>query len=167
MEQAVGFPSSKHNHRRCVEDAVHAAEEICRKRGLRLTSQRRRVLELVWRAHTPMRAYDLLDELKKEHRGAAPPTIYRALDFLIENGLIHRIESLNAFVGCGDPEHAHAGQFLVCQDCRTVVELADPSVSSFLQKKAGGHGFVAHRQTVEIFGLCPACAKTRGGVSPS
>ncbi|MBM3505876.1 MAG: transcriptional repressor [Alphaproteobacteria bacterium] len=163
MDPASGFLPAKHNHRRCVEDALKTAEDVCRRRGQRLTEQRRQVLELVWQAHMPMRAYDLLDKLKKVHRAAAPPTIYRALDFLIANGLIHRIESLNAFVGCGDPEHAHAGQFLVCQDCHAVAEMADPGVATLLKKKASQHGFFALRQTVEIFGLCPACAENHGG----
>ena len=151
------FQPGRHNHRTCVADALKAAEEICRDRGLRLTPLRRRVLEMIWNGHEPVRAYDLLDKLRAERRGAAPPTVYRVLDFLCRGGLVHRIESLNAYVGCGDPRLHHAGQFLICRDCRTVAELDAPEITSAIAEKARGAGFKVGGQTIEITGLCPDC----------
>ena len=94
-----------------------AAERLCSERGLRFTPLRRRVLELVWSSHKPVGAYALLDALRNEALGSAPPTVYRALDFLIEQGFIHRIERMNAFVGCSHPGEAHRGFFLICGAC--------------------------------------------------
>ena len=85
-----------HDHSSCVEDALAAAHEVCSTKGARLTPLRERILELVWLSHKPVGAYTLLDLIKLEHNSAAPPTIYRALDFLMEHGLVHRIKSLNA-----------------------------------------------------------------------
>ena len=108
------FPLGKHQHASCISDALRAAEKTCKERGLRLTPIRRRVLELVWASHEPVKAYDILDILRSERDSAAPPTVYRALEFLLGEGLVHKIESLNAYVGCGEPGHADAGQFLIC-----------------------------------------------------
>src|SRR5262245_4876474 len=113
------FPRKGHDHDRCVTDALSAAEAVCARAGDRLTPLRRRVLELVWASHRPAGAYALLDRLREDGRGAAPPTVYRALDFLLERGLIHRIESLNAFVGCAHPGENHLVQFLICRSCGT------------------------------------------------
>jgi hypothetical protein len=88
------------------------------------------VLELVWQSHKPLGAYDILAVLSEQDgRRAAPPTVYRALDFLLENGLVHRIASLNAFIGCSHPEHAHQGQFLICRECHAAIELEQKSIS--------------------------------------
>jgi Fur family zinc uptake transcriptional regulator len=157
IEVRADFPHGRHDHKRCVEDAVEAAERLCEARGLRFTALRRRVLELVWRGHRPVRAYDVLARLGREHRGAAPPTVYRALDFLLENGLVHRIELLNAYVGCGEPGAAHAGQFLICRQCQATAELDDPAISRMVVRKAEALGFSADRQTIEVTGLCPDC----------
>jgi Fur family zinc uptake transcriptional regulator len=92
-----------HQHEHCVHDALAAAEVLCAKRGVRLTAIRKRVLELVWASHQPLGAYAILDKLTNEGHKPAPPTVYRALEFLLEHGLIHRIASLNAFLGCIHP----------------------------------------------------------------
>ena len=97
---------SPHDHQSCIQQALDTAANLCEQRGLNLTPIRRRVLEIVWRSHEPIGAYQILAELAKERDKAAPPTVYRALDFLIDAGLVHRIESLNAFGGCG----AHTGK---------------------------------------------------------
>lgn len=153
------FRGRRHDHDRCLADALAAAEQICRQRGVRLTPLRRRVLALVWESHRPAKAYDLLSALRDEHDGAAPPTVYRALEFLRAEGLIHRIESLNAFVGCGDPNRNHAGQFLICRGCHAVAELSDPRVSAMLTERAAELGFRMTTQTIELEGLCPACTR--------
>ncbi|MGI9225380.1 MAG: Fur family transcriptional regulator [Woeseiaceae bacterium] len=158
MPQAPrAFLSAAHNHDSCVANAMATAEELCRQRGLRFTALRRRVLMLVWDSHKPVGAYDILDSLGAEGRPAAPPTVYRALDFLIEAGLVHRLDSLNAFIGCPDPARSHAGQFLICRQCRTVVELDDRDIDTLVEDKAKELGFSAVHQMLEIQGLCSDC----------
>lgn len=157
MATANPFPAAEHDHGDCIEQAMATAEKLCRERGLRLTRIRRRVLELVWNSHKPVGAYDILDVLGQEGKRSAPPTVYRALDFLIEADLVHRLDSLNAYVGCAHPHSAHAGQFLICRDCRSVAELDDKEISAVVDRKAGELGFSAVRQMLEIHGLCPAC----------
>ena len=125
---APAFAEHDHDHKACQGEALERAELICAERGVRLTDTRKRVLELVWSGHKPLGAYDILDALRRERDGAAPPTVYRALEFLMGLGLIHRIESLNAFVGCTDPETPHRAQFLICDQCGTTAELNDPRI---------------------------------------
>ncbi|WP_213878142.1 Fur family transcriptional regulator [Pseudomonas sp. dw_358] len=150
--------SRPHDHSHCVHSALSEADVICTRLGLRLTTLRRRVLELVWQSHKPLGAYDILAVLSEEDgRRAAPPTVYRALDFLLENGLVHRIASLNAFMGCNRPEHAHQGQFLICRNCHVAVELEQKSISDAIIKGAKDVGFTVEAQTVEIVGLCANC----------
>lgn len=149
--------TAPHDHGSCVTTALQTAEQLCRDRNLRFTATRRRVLELVWDSHKPIGAYDILETLGRESRAAAPPTVYRALEFLIEAGLVHRLDSLNAFVGCPDPLQRHAGQFLICTRCRTVTELSDPEIHALIARKAAADGFEAERQMLEIEGLCNLC----------
>lgn len=156
------FPKKAHDHGHCVAEALQIAEAVCAERGQRLTDLRRRVLALVWDRHQPVRAYDLLEQLRGEKRNAAPPTVYRVLDFLLDNGLIHRIESLNAYVGCGAPHNAHAGQFLICRDCSAVAELDDPEIARSVTARARELGFRVQRQTIEVMGLCPDCGPNTG-----
>lgn len=147
-----------HDHSRCVHSALAEADALCGQKGLRLTALRRRVLELVWQSHKPLGAYDILGVLSEQDgRRAAPPTVYRALDFLLENGLVHRIASLNAFIGCVHPEHAHQGQFLICRSCHVAVELEQQSISEAIVSGAAGIGFTVEAQTVEVVGLCTNC----------
>jgi Fur family transcriptional regulator, zinc uptake regulator len=151
-------PHGAHNHERCVSRAMKAAADVCAERALQLTPIRRRVLELIWKRHAPVRAYDLLAEFDSK-KPAAPPTIYRALEFLQAAGLVHRIDSLNAFMGCDAPRIAHAGQFLVCRHCHRVAELYDAAITRLLTRKASQCGFFADGQNVEIKGLCRNCRK--------
>jgi Fur family zinc uptake transcriptional regulator len=147
----------QHDHGRCLDDALKTAEEVCAEAGLRLTPLRRQVLELVWRSHTPARAYEILEELKELGHRPAPPTAYRALDFLERAGLIHRIESLNAFVGCADPGARHAGQFFICERCDAIAEISDPSLIDALQEHAERLGFAPRTRTIEVRGTCARC----------
>ena len=153
----MSFPVPQHDHGACIRAAMEAAEEECRRQGARLTQIRRRVLELVWGSHRPVGAYALLEALGKEGWSAAPPTVYRALDFLQVHGLVHRIALLNAFVGCTHPGHVHAGQFLLCGQCGIALELEDEGVDAAIGHAAGRMGFTVARQTIEIEGLCPQC----------
>ncbi len=151
-----------HDHAGCIASALAAAETECRRRGARLTDVRRRVLELVWQSHAPMGAYAILDVVGREGFSAAPPTVYRALDFLLAHGLIHRIERLNAFIGCSRPGQPHAGQFLLCSGCGIAAELDDPAIDQAVAQAAARHGFALTGQTVEAVGLCPACQGKAG-----
>jgi Fur family zinc uptake transcriptional regulator len=153
-------PPLDHDHSDCVAEALAKAEKLCRERGLRFTKLRQQVLRLVWDSHRPVGAYDILDSLKQSGQKAAPPTVYRALGFLIEADLVHRLDSLNAFVGCPDPRSSHRGQFLICRACRTVAELDDVDIISVIQDKAAGLGFSAVHQMLEIQGLCQGCRDT-------
>ena len=109
-------------------------------------------------SHKPLGAYDILAVLSEQDgRRAAPPTVYRALDFLLENGLVHRIASLNAFMGCSHPEHAHQGQFLICRNCHAAIELEQKSISDAIIHSARDVGFTVETQTVEVVGLCSGC----------
>jgi len=148
---------AKHDHRHCIKTALKEASRICHERNGRLTEQRKRVLELVWKSHKPVGAYVVLEQLRAEGFNGAPPTVYRALDFLLEHGLIHRIESLNAYTGCAHPGEQHTGQFLICLQCQRVAELDDPKVKNAISNSAALHGFEADHQVIEIRGLCPQC----------
>ena len=158
--KAETFPHVGHDHGSCVESAVEKATRICDERQIRMTPLRKRVLELVWSSHKPIGAYDILDVLHAERGAGAPPTVYRALDFLLENRLIHRIESLNAFVGCTEPDRDHAGQFLICRTCGTVAEISDAGLDTAVSGAASKAGFAIERRTIELEGVCPVCHST-------
>lgn len=153
MTEAAAFTS--HDHAACVRDALAAAEARCTARGAHLTPVRRRVLELLLESHRAMGAYDVLARLDAEGMGSQPPVAYRALGFLVEQGLAHRIERLNAFVACTHPGAAHDPAFLICRACRKVAEADSPDPA--LAPEAEAAGFRIERTVVEAEGLCPAC----------
>lgn len=152
-----------------VDDAagfVAAVERACQQRGLRLTPIRARVLGLIAKAGQPIKAYDLLELIRAGNSAdgegvgaAAPPTVYRALDFLLANGFIHKLQSVNAFVACHHPStDQHSVPFLICNRCHSAVELEDVQVVAALDERARALGFVPQAQTLEVHGLCAACA---------
>lgn len=144
-----------------------AAETVCSSNGTQLTRLRREVLELILRAATPLTAYQILDQLKSTRKSAVPPTVYRALEFLIENRLVHRIERLGAFVPCTETDHAHTDvQFLICHGCGTVTEIEDHGVSAALNAAAAARGFTPERAIVELDGFCATCAPTHKAAPP-
>ena len=155
------FTQGRHKHSSCVTAALNAAATNCRVDGQRLTPLRRRVLELVWSSHEPVKAYDILDAMRDEKRGAAPPTVYRALDFLQEQGLVHKIESLNSYIGCGAPGHEGTGQLLICRECGEVAEIDDPEIIELIAAKSRNLGFEISSPTIEIAGLCGRCKSRR------
>ena len=159
MAETGRLPTT-HDHAHCVSAALARAEALCAARGARLTAVRRRVLELVWASHRPRGAYDILDHLGEAGKQAAPLTVYRALEFLVGQGLVHRIESLNAFVGCAAPDASHSGQFLVCDGCGIACELNDPAVAAAVAGCAVSRGFRVTRPTIEVHGLCPSCQES-------
>ena len=138
-------------------NALVQAEALCQQRGARLTDLRRRVLEIIWNHPKPMGAYAILDVLRDDGRQGAPPTVYRALDFLLEQGLIHRLASLNVFTGCCQPDSRHGGQFLICQDCGQVNEINSLAMEDLLCAEAAAHQFTVLKPMVEVLGRCPDC----------
>lgn len=148
-----------HDHHQCVESALGHAEALAKEKGLRLTPVRRRTLEILLETHGAMGAYEVLERLSAEGFGHQPPVAYRALEFLVDNGLAHRIQRLNAFVACGDPGHAHGAVFLICESCESVAELEASRVRGVLDQGAETLGFEVTRASVEAVGICTTCAK--------
>lgn len=147
-----------HNHNHCIDDALTQARSLCSQRQVRLTPQREQVLRLVWASHKPVGAYQVMDSLSQQSgKTVAPPTVYRALDFLLEQRLIHRINSLNAFVGCHSPGHNHPGQFLICRQCGVAQELDSQRLSQPARQLAEASGFTVEALALELTGLCPLC----------
>lgn len=142
---------------RQIECALVRAHRICVMRGARLTPVRRRVLELILRADQPTGAYALLAQLQQGRGKLGPPTVYRALDFLLVHKLIHKIETASTFVACGDIDHPHESQFMICQDCGATEEVRDEEIVQILRRLGEGRGFAVERQIIEARGLCPAC----------
>jgi Fur family zinc uptake transcriptional regulator len=152
------FPAPGHDHDRCASDAIAHAEAICTARHERLTPIRRRVLEALLESHQPLGAYELIDRLAEHGARPAPITIYRALDFLREQGLVHRIESRNAFIACvhnhesGDPV-----VFLICEKCGAVGEAASATVADTIRQASRAAGFTPKTPVIEIYGICAHC----------
>lgn len=149
-----------HDHNRCINSALQQAHDLCKANGQRLTRIRELVLKLVWQSHKPMGAYDLLPAIAEAGFNSAPPTVYRALEFLQEQGLVHRLASLNAFIGCTHPGHNHQGHFLICSICGTAAELESTAISQSINDCAEQAGFSVEQQNVEILGRCPNCLQT-------
>jgi Fur family transcriptional regulator, zinc uptake regulator len=163
---AAAHSSTAHDHDGCIRKAVATAEQVCETKNIRLTPLRRRVLEIIWRQHDPIGAYEILAEIAKDRDKAAPPTVYRALEFLRAAGLVHRVDSLNAFLGCDRPHAQHAGQFLVCSRCRKVTEIDDPELTRGLASHAEQLGYRLEGSVVEIKARCAQCALIDSAASP-
>lgn len=143
-----------HDHGRCIASAMAAAERTCAANGLRLTPVRRRTLEILLEAHEALGAYDVLARLDAAGFGSKPPVAYRALTFLVDAGLAHRIERLNAFVACTHPGADHDPAFMICSRCGTV---AEGEAGGALQTSAIAAGFHIERTVLEAEGICPTC----------
>ena len=154
-----------HDHDQCMRRAIDAAIDHCRRKGARLTPLRRKVLQAVWQSHEPLGAYDICEVLVAHGDSVLPPTVYRALDFLEGQGIVHRIPSLNAYIGCNQPGSHHDGRYLICSDCGLVAELpADDLLVRFTDEAAGFH-FVARSVRLEAVGHCASCAGQEGSAS--
>ncbi len=153
----VGFDAHDHDH--CVETAIAAAEAHCAAEGSRFTPVRRAALEILLKEHRAMGAYELLERLHEEGFGAQPPVAYRALDFLVANGFVHKIERLNAFIACAHPGASHSPAFLICRLCDAVAEAHSAPARGALGEAARATGFTIERTVVEALGVCPACAE--------
>lgn len=148
----LGFDS--HDHAACVRNALNAAETACTQRSVQLTPVRKRVLEILLESHAAMGAYDVLARLDAEGLGSKPPVAYRALTFLVEQGFVHRIERLNAFVACVHPSAAHDPAFMICRSCGTV---AEAQANAAMDQAAAQSGFHVEQTVIEAEGLCPSC----------
>ena len=147
--------------RHSPRERVALAVSICEERGVQMTELRRRVLELLWASGRPTSAYQLIEAVKlRDSRPVGPPTVYRALHFLMTQGLVSRIESLNAYVPCAHPERDHDCLFFICNGCQASVELEDPRIGGLLAEDAAVLGFVASRRTIEVEGICARCAES-------
>jgi Fur family zinc uptake transcriptional regulator len=152
-----------HDHTDCLANALANAKRLCSERKVQLTPIRHQVLTLIWQSHQAVKAYDLLDQIKPLQPSAKPATIYRALDFLLEHGLIHRIESLNAFIGCGIPVHGHEQLILICKVCHEVIERPGVEVMQAINNDVNLIGFIAHSKALEIHGVCAKCIAKEDG----
>lgn len=156
---AAGDAFAPHDHAACQSRALDAAESRLEAEGARLTPVRRRTLEILLETHRAMGAYEVLDRLAEDGFGRQPPVAYRALEFLVQHGLAHRLQRLNAFAACLHPTQDHAPVFLICRRCDHVAETQAPEVREALAETASGLGFTVERATVEALGLCPRCAR--------
>ncbi len=153
------FLDPHHDHAHCTADLIARAERTCARRGSKLTGQRREILSSVAQSHTAVGAYDIIERMAAHGPRPAPITVYRALDFLLAHGLVHKIESRNAFVACS---HAHEGlpaALLICEACGTVAELDAPEIFENIAAKAKAQKFTPARTMIELSGTCGACAK--------
>lgn len=151
----LGF--SQHDHGACVRETLAAAEARCAAGGLRFTPVRRKVLEILLQEHRALGAYTILDRLREGGFGSQPPVAYRALDFLVANGLAHKIERLNAFIACVHPSEAHTPAFMICRLCDAVAETQSSPARGALGEAARATGFRIERTVLEAEGVCPAC----------
>ncbi len=158
MSMPAVFPAPDHDHDRCSADALAHAEALCVKRGERLTPMRRHVLEVLAASHKPLGAYEIIDLVAARGPRPAPITIYRALDFLTAQGLVHRIESRNAFLACIRNHDSGAPVvFLICEHCGAVGEAASGAVADSLNAAAKSAGFAPKSRVIEISGVCRHC----------
>ena len=156
---SMTFLDPHHDHTHCTADLIARAERTCERRGSKLTGQRREILSSVAQSHSAVGAYDIIERMAEHGPRPAPITVYRALDFLLAHGLVHKIESRNAFVACS---HSHEGQpaaLLICESCGTVAELDAPEIFARIAEKAKARKFSPAHTMVEISGTCGACAR--------
>lgn len=155
----MSFPEPHHNHAKCTAELLARAERTCERRGSRLTAQRRDVLNCVAESHLAVGAYDVIERMASRGPRPAPITVYRALDFLLAHGLVHKIESRNAFVACSQAHDGRPAAMLICETCGTVAELDLPDAFAAINRAAEAQHFVSHRTVIEMAGLCAVCAE--------
>lgn len=155
------FPDPGHDHGACVERMVARAERLCARNGGRLTPLRREVFKIVASSHEAMGAYDIIQNMDRNGSRPAPITVYRILDFLREVGLVHKIESRNAFVACTcDHENYERAALLICEQCDTVAEIDATALTSTIKEITEREAFAVRRPVIELSGICTHCSKT-------
>lgn len=147
-----------HDHEQCRQTALAKAKALCSARHLRLTPTRQRVLEILWESHRPIGAYDILEQLKADGLGTHPPTAYRALEFLVLNGLAHKLKAANAFIGCAHPGVSHTPYFMICSECSEIREFFDDKIAKSLEATLQDAEFTLKGINIEIEGYCKPCA---------
>ena len=145
------------DHEICIERAMREAESICEEKGLRFTDLRREVFRLIWLSHVPAKAYDILEGLKGKEWSAKPPTVYRALDFLLETGLVHKLDSINAYIGRSHPRDHNGCYFLICTDCNEAKECCSTELADAIELAWNKNSFRPKKIMLEVFGQCSAC----------
>ena len=147
-----------HDHGRCINAAMTRAHDLCIEQNARMTTTRESVLRLLWQSHRPLGAYQLQDQLAELlNKPIAPPTVYRAIEFLLQLGLIHRLPSLNAYIGCPFPGNHHSDFFLICRECGSAAECSADPLNIAIEQTAKRAHFKVESQMIEIAGLCPEC----------
>lgn len=154
----MNFPEPGHDHARCTAELLARAEQICDRRGSRFTSQRRDVLNCIARSHAAIGAYEIIDCMAEHGPRPAPITVYRALEFLLAHGLVHKIESRNAFVACSLGHEGRLAALLICERCGVVAELDVPPGFEAMERAARRNGFQPRDMLVEVTGLCRSCS---------
>lgn len=148
-----------HDHNTCIDQAMQQAEELCQQKQLRLTELRKQVLSLVWQTHKPIGAYAIMELLQaaSSRRQVAPPTVYRTLDFLVEHGFVHKVHTLNAFIGCSNPQREPCDALLICTVCGYTEEVPNNTIQQTIQLSAKKQKFSIEEQILEIAGCCVHC----------
>ncbi len=145
-------------HDSCFASAIAHAQRICADQNARLTPIRQRVLEIIWQNHKAHKAYDILEAIAQEGQySAKPPTVYRALGFLLDMSLIHKVESLNAYVGCLNPDHNDDHCFLICDQCDRVFDIVSDTTQNTIHGVCSEHNFTPKHKNIEIIGQCADC----------
>ncbi|WGS51860.1 transcriptional repressor [Paraburkholderia sp. D15] len=157
----MALSQAEHHAIRLAHAEAHAALH-----GLALTPLRRQVYAAIVESERPVGAYELLDALEPQRGRVPPTTVYRALDFLLAHGFVHRIESKNAYVACCEIGVPHRSQFLMCDGCGATVEIPGDELAGPLSHSAPAQGFEVHRQVIELSGLCALCARAARGIQP-
>lgn len=153
-------PFADHDHSHCASGVLGHADKLAEEKGLRLTPVRRATLEILLAEHRALGAYEVLEQLQEKGFGNQPPVAYRALDFLVENGLAHRVQRLNAFAACTQPAKQHRPVFMICKTCEQVAEADASDVQDALTAAAQQADFTIERANVEVLGQCPTCRDT-------
>ncbi len=148
-----------HDHKECSKTVIEHAKEVCRKGSLNLTPIRKKVLEIVASNHKPARAYDLLAKLKEGGFSDKPPTVYRALDFLIEHKMVHKLNTINAYVACFNNETEEVSCFLICEKCQDIEEFQDEGIIKAIANISKSKNIDVRNINLEISFKCDQCAK--------
>ncbi|MFT7560257.1 MAG: Fur family zinc uptake transcriptional regulator [Flavobacteriales bacterium] len=158
----VSSHTDNHDHQQCIEQALKKASELCSLRGLRLTELRTQILQIIWQTHQPIGAYAIMDKLAvaSYRERVAPPTVYRSLEFLVKHALVHRVHSLNAYIGRKNPSSQSCEALLLCSDCGHAEEVPNRAIEQAINLCANEHRFNVQEQVLEILGLCRHCKPT-------
>ena len=156
--ETAAFPAHDHNHGPCELDLLSRAERMFEAKGMKLTELRRRVLEEIAASHQALGAYDILERLSAKGPRLAPISVYRAIEALHGAGIVHRLESRNAFFAChAHHETARDQVFLACERCKRVAEIPAEQVFTAMHALIEKAAFQARRTVTEISGTCQAC----------